>query len=207
MAETPESTIEAFLAAVAAKQPTPGGGAVAAICGALAAAIGEMVLNYSIGRKATPHLDPQLQPHLLSLTRARGMLLQLMVEDQEAFAAFTAAKKLPDDSAEKSKAVTDAQAACIAVPQAITATAVAILSVADAVVEISNRWLLSDLAVCCELAMAAARSGIHNVHANLGSVDADAARKLEGDCAAELRRAIELVQKTMPRIAATMKQA
>lgn len=201
------ASLSALLDSIAAKQPTPGGGAVAAVSGALAAAIGEMVLNYSIGRKATPHLDPQLRPHLESLTRARGVLLQLMVEDQEAFTAFTAAKKLPDDSAGKSKAVTDAQAACIAVPQAITATAVAILTVADAVVEISNRWLLSDLAVCCELAMAAARSGIHNVHANLGSVEAETRAKLETECAAELSRAIALVQKTMPRIHAIMKQA
>lgn len=204
---TSDAPLAEMLEAVAAKRPTPGGGAVAAICGSLAAAIGEMVLNYSIGRKATPHLDPQLKPHLDALTRARAMLLELMVEDQEAFAAFTEAKKLPDDDAMKPKAVTDAQAACIAVPQAIAAVGVAILGVADAVVEISNRWLLSDLAVCCELAMATVRSGIHNVHANLGSVDPTTREKLERESAAELSRAVSLVQKTMPRILNGMKQS
>ena len=199
-------TIDAFLAAVAAKRPTPGGGAVAAVCGALAAAIGEMVLNYSIGRKATPHLDPQLQPHLAALTRARSILLELMVEDQDAFAAFTSAKKLPDDDATKAKQIADAQQLCIAVPQAITATAIALLATADACVEISNRYLLSDLAVCCELAIAAARSGIHNVRANFGTLDAGQRATLDKWCDVELSRAVDLVRKTMPRITAAMAQ-
>ncbi len=43
------ASIAAFLNATAEKQPTPGGGAVAAVAGALACAIGEMVLNYSVG--------------------------------------------------------------------------------------------------------------------------------------------------------------
>src|SRR4051812_18812327 len=44
-------TIESFLAAAAAKQPAPGGGSVAALAGALAASMGEMVINYSLGKK------------------------------------------------------------------------------------------------------------------------------------------------------------
>ena len=45
------TSIDAFLSATAAKQPTPGGGSVAALAGALSSAIGEMVLSYSIGKK------------------------------------------------------------------------------------------------------------------------------------------------------------
>ena len=45
------TSIENFLEAAAAKQPTPGGGSVAALAGALAAAMGEMVLNYTLGRR------------------------------------------------------------------------------------------------------------------------------------------------------------
>ena len=45
------NTLADFLDATAARQPTPGGGAVTALAGVLAAAIGEMVLNYSVGKK------------------------------------------------------------------------------------------------------------------------------------------------------------
>ena len=41
-------TISAFLEATAARQPAPGGGSVTALVGALASAIGEMVLAYSV---------------------------------------------------------------------------------------------------------------------------------------------------------------
>ena len=44
------STIGSALEAIAAKQPTPGGGAVASLTAALAAATARMVLHYSLGK-------------------------------------------------------------------------------------------------------------------------------------------------------------
>ena len=57
-----KTSLSDFLDATAAKQPAPGGGSVTALCGALAAAIGEMVLNYSIGKKG-------LEAHRMSFAR------------------------------------------------------------------------------------------------------------------------------------------
>src|SRR3954454_25286857 len=91
-------TIDAFLTAAAAKQPTPGGGSVTALAGALAAAMGEMVLNYSVGKKSLAQFQPELQAGLRELGRARGLLLQLMEEDQVAYEALTAARKLPESN-------------------------------------------------------------------------------------------------------------
>ena len=53
-----------FLNAAAAKQPTPGGGSIAALAGALAASMGEMVLNYSIGKKSLAEHEPALRDAL-----------------------------------------------------------------------------------------------------------------------------------------------
>ena len=44
-------TCEEFAAKLASKEPVPGGGGVAALVGALGAALGSMVGNYSIGKK------------------------------------------------------------------------------------------------------------------------------------------------------------
>ena len=87
------NSVDDFLAALAAKQPAPGGGSVAALAGALAAAMGEMVLNYSIGKKDLAAHEPALREVLAGLTRARAMLLELLIEDQLAFEKLTAAKK------------------------------------------------------------------------------------------------------------------
>jgi len=75
-------TIAEFVAATAAKQPVPGGGSVAALVGALGAALGEMVVNYSIGKKYLEPFADELTAALAELTRARSVMLQLMNEDQ-----------------------------------------------------------------------------------------------------------------------------
>src|SRR6266576_6548785 len=99
----PNTTISDFLNATAAKQPTPGGGSVTALAGALAAAMGEMVLNYSVGKKDLAQHQPELKIGLAELTRARALLLGLMVEDQVAYEALTAARKLPPSSPTRQK--------------------------------------------------------------------------------------------------------
>src|SRR3954465_9938783 len=85
-----------FLNAAAAKQSTPGGGSVTALVGALAASMGEMTLNYSVGKKGLEAYQDELAPALQQLTKARELLIRLMEEDQGAFAAITAARKLPE---------------------------------------------------------------------------------------------------------------
>ena len=63
------TTIGDFLNAAAAKQPAPGGGSATALAGALAAAMGEMVLNYSVGKKSLAKFEPELKTSLAELTR------------------------------------------------------------------------------------------------------------------------------------------
>ena len=46
-----ERSIHAYLEALSAREPTPGGGSVAALVGALAAGLGVMVANFTLGRK------------------------------------------------------------------------------------------------------------------------------------------------------------
>jgi formiminotetrahydrofolate cyclodeaminase len=161
------ATIADFLTAAAAKQPTPGGGSIAALAGALAASMGEMVLNYSVGKKSLAEHEPVLREALAEMTRARALLLQLMVEDQVAYEALTAARKLPESSPSRQSDFDVALLASVRVPQAMGAAALAMLELADRLVDKVNAYLLSDLAVCCELSMATIRCAICNIRANL----------------------------------------
>jgi len=195
------NTIHDFLAATAAKQPAPGGGSVAALVGALAAAIGEMTLNYSVGRKANiPETEGILRQSLLELTRARALMLQLMTEDQAAYDLLTASRKMPDSS-EKTSQVNVSLLACIRIPQAMAACGLAVLEEVDKVWEISNLQLLSDLAVCAELAMATVRCGVYNVRANLPSLnDAQERQHFEEATEKLLVPATEIMKRNLPRI-------
>src|SRR5207237_1188503 len=80
---------------------------------------------------------------------------QLMVEDQSAYAALSATRKLPEGSPERQDRLPAALLASIRTPQAIAATAVAVLELCDRIAGFVNYYLLSDLAVCADLAMAA----------------------------------------------------
>lgn len=195
------TSINDFLTATAAKQPTPGGGSVAALAGAHSAAIGEMVLSYSIGKKDLIPFDAELKHAAHELQVAREVLLKLMVEDQEAYAELTDVRKLPLDSVDRSQRLPMAVMACIRCPQAVGATAVAILKLCDAVVEIVNPWLLSDLAVSADLAMATARAAMYNVRVNLSSIEKAADRKkIEDETEAMLQHAKVLIQHVGPLI-------
>ena len=182
------ATIADFTAAAAAKQPTPGGGAVTALAGALAATMGEMVLQYSVNKKDLVTHAAFNAEVLAEFTRARHALLELMAEDQAVFAALTAAKKAGGETQSFVEA-------CIAVPQAMGAMALAILDLARRVAPTSNRYLASDLAVCGELATAAVRAASHNVRANLGDVSAERRAELEADCERSVNLAVDHVRK------------
>jgi methenyltetrahydrofolate cyclohydrolase len=193
--------IEQFLSATAARQPTPGGGSVAALAGALSAAIGEMVLSYSIGKKDLAAHQDELKSVAHELQRARELLLQFMVEDQAGYEALTAIRKLLADSKERQEKFPAAVLACIRVPQAVGATAVAILELCDRVAEIVNPYLLSDLAVCADLAMATARGAMYNCRVNLVDVtDAEDRRSIEATMTKVLAHAGVLIQRVVPKI-------
>ena len=195
------TSIRDFLSAAAAKQPAPGGGSVAALAGALGAAMGEMVLNYSVGRKNLAAFEPELKSALVELARARELLLQLMAEDQAAYEALTAAKKLPADLPERQQQLDVALLACIRVPQALGATALAVLQLADRMVEKVNVYLLSDLAVCCELSMATVRCAVYNVRANLPDVtDPQDRKQVEATAQKLLDRALPVIGRAIPAI-------
>jgi formiminotetrahydrofolate cyclodeaminase len=188
---TQESKIAEFLTATAAAQPTPGGGSVVALCGALAAALGEMVVNYSIGKKQLEAHQADLQAGLAELARARQVLLQLMVEDQEAYAALSAVHKTRAEPA-----YTTALRACVMAPQATAATGVAILELCDKLYDKVNKKLLSDLAISAELAMAVVRGSMHNIRVNLFDVtNAEWRGRIEKDAATTMNHAAAIIQR------------
>ena len=195
------TTIQDFLNAAAAKQPAPGGGSVTALVGALAASMGEMVVNYTVDKKAYVANREELTAALEGLRRARLLMLKLMVEDQVAYTELTEARKLPEGSPQRDQRLPAALLASIRTPQAIAATAAAILGLCDRLVDISNHYLLSDLAVSADLAMATVRCAVYNVRVNLPDLhNPDERREAEAEMTQLLAHAGVLIQRVSPRI-------
>ncbi len=195
------TTLKAFLDAAAARQPAPGGGSATALTGALAAAMGQMVLAYSVDKKSLAEHADIHRTVLAEFANARQLLMNLMTEDQIAYETFSQLRKLPADDPRRRDQTPAALLACIRVPQTMAATTVALLKLCQQIADTANVYLLSDLAVCADLAMAATRCAIYNIRVNLKELDDPADRaRFERDSARLLNRAGELIQQVSRQI-------
>ena len=88
-------TVREFVTAVGARSAAPGGGSVAALLGALGAALGAMVGWLTYGRRKYEHLDASMRKNLPPLVEIQEQLLQAVDADADAFNDYVAALALP----------------------------------------------------------------------------------------------------------------
>ncbi|MFO0830250.1 MAG: cyclodeaminase/cyclohydrolase family protein [Phycisphaerales bacterium] len=161
--------VHQFLADLAAKQPTPGGGAVAGLCGALSSALAQMVVSYSLGKKSLAQHQHMLEDAARRLERARSIFLELADEDAEAYALLNEISRLPDTDPRRARDLPGATQAAVSVPMSVAAAAVDALRLLRALCGASNPHLRSDLAIAAVLAEATARAARWNVVINLST--------------------------------------
>ncbi|MBI5722932.1 MAG: cyclodeaminase/cyclohydrolase family protein [Planctomycetes bacterium] len=187
-------SVRDFAAAVAAKTPTPGGGSVAGVVGALGVALGEMALNFTIGKKAFAQ-HAEFHSHAAErLKRARTMFEQLVADDVAAYGLYAETSKRPD-GAEKDQAMQLALAAAVNVPRQAAKLAVAVMEDLLGLADKCNKYLLSDLKAGAVLAMAAIMLSDYNVRINVPQLaDAQAAADVSQASTADIKRAGELME-------------
>ena len=172
-------TVSQFLDRLADRTPTPGGGSVAALAGALACALAHMVAAYSSrAGDQTAAIGRRLQ-------NADRMLRTLLTEDIAAYQALSAAtaEAKADPRAEARRQTALLTAALV--PLEIAATATTALAAVDELKSLANKALLSDLAAAAVVGEACVQAARGFVRVNLGQVT-DAARQREP--AAEIER-------------------
>jgi methenyltetrahydrofolate cyclohydrolase len=164
-----------FVADTALRSPTPGGGSVAAVVGAMGAALGRMALAYTAGKPAFAAHEERLRRALAELQQASDGLMQLMREDMIAYEEYAAARKSGD--AGRQRAALDR---ATAVPMELIALAGAVGVRLDEVKACTNPQLLSDLQAAAILTTAAARTAALSAMANLAALaDRKEAERLE----------------------------
>ncbi|MEO1008070.1 MAG: cyclodeaminase/cyclohydrolase family protein [Planctomycetota bacterium] len=162
-------TIEGFLGSLAHRSPAPGGGATAAVAGALAAAQASMVVAYSRGKKSlADHAAAHAEIEAI-LERARADLMDLADADAIAYAEMNRLQRLPDGDPERNR-LPEAARACVDVPVRVQEACAAMLDAGGRLAPIANRWLLSDLAIAAMLAEATVRCSDRNIRVNAGDL-------------------------------------
>ncbi|MGI6870507.1 cyclodeaminase/cyclohydrolase family protein [Amycolatopsis sp. 3B14] len=189
------STLEAFLDALAARVPAPGGGATAALHAAQGAALVAMVARYSDGEKYRQDADAIAQIRA-NADDLRALALALAEKDAAAFQAVTRAYALPKsterEKVARSRAIGAALVEAGRVPARVIAVAKQIVNLTERLQPIGNRNVISDVAAAADAARAALSTARVNVEINLSGIG-------EGPARDELTAAIATVDQAIAR--------
>lgn len=93
--------INDFLQRLSDKSPTPGGGSVAALNGALGASLSSMVINNTLSKKQYSRYADLMQELLTEIIQIQNELTINIQRDAEAFASITNAMSLPSNTTEE----------------------------------------------------------------------------------------------------------
>lgn len=183
LAEVMSESIGDFIARVASAEPVPGGGSVAALAGALGAALGQMAIEITKGKKAFQEHASRYSAALEKLASERATLLQLVEADAAAYRKVMEAYKLPKESARRDSLIQEALIYATEVPNRTAATAVEALSVLHELQGIIHPNVDSDFQVGLQMLRSAIHGGIANIRINIKDIKDENVRKRYEDLA------------------------
>jgi len=194
-------TLAEFTAKLASAEPVPGGGSASAIAGSLAASLLAMVARLSLDRPKYEPYRATNERALQAAEAARSRLMQLADEDAVAYAAFSAARKLPHETPEQEAArVTATETAAKAaseIPLECVRECARLLEEIEAASGRSNLNAASDLEVAGRLSAAAAHGAGANVMINLPMVGDE---RYAGGTKVELNELLRDIDRTLARV-------
>ncbi|MBA3340569.1 MAG: glutamate formimidoyltransferase [Gemmatimonadaceae bacterium] len=171
---TAASSTNDFLAAVASSDPVPGGGSVAAYAGALAASLIRMVAGLTIGRKKYVAVEAEMAVVAANAERLAKSLRELVDRDAAAYAAVSAAYKMPKDTSDavaaRDHAITDALFGAAEVPLDTARLCAESAELAAVVATKGNSNAMTDAGLAALLAEAGAKGAAYNVLVNVNSL-------------------------------------
>jgi len=180
-----KSVVE-FVDVTASKEPVPGGGSVAALSGAIAAALGEMVANLTIGKKKYVEVEEEMKEIAEVMAGKRKDFIDFVDEDACSFddvmKAFKMPKETDEEKAARTAKIQEGTKYAASVPLKVAKAAYGIMDMCEAVVVKGNKSAVTDGAVAAMMARTAVLSALYNTKINLGSIkDEDFVAKMTAE--------------------------
>jgi len=196
-------SLRAFADELSMDSPTPGGGSVAAYCGALSAALSSMVSNLTVGKKGYEDVGAEMASVAVTAQALKDDLLGAVDRDTLAFnkvmEALRLPKTTPEQAREKEAALEEATKEATLVPLEVLEKSVEAVRLAKAVASRGFKSSASDAGVGGLAGAAAGEGAYYNVLINLpGIKDGQFRTKVREQAAkrkAELDRLVVAIRK------------
>lgn len=183
--------LDQFVVATASGEPVPGGGSISALCGSLAAALGEMVANLTIGKKKYIEVQPEMEKIVEKLKPAVDLLLRGVDLDSDAYDRVFAAYKLPketeEEKAARNEAIQQALKHAATVPFTMARITATVVPDLYTVAEKGNQNAITDAYVATLCARTAILGACANVRINLTSIK-------DGEFVEEMTKDVETLE-------------
>lgn len=186
-----DNSIEEFLAKTASKDPVPGGGSVAAFCGATACALASMVASLTVDNPKYREASMEMKDLVNTSSEHIGFFTEQMDADAHAFNRVIEAYRMPKSNEEQKddrvRAIQQSLKQAAEVPMAVAEKAFGTMKMIETVVKKGNRQAVTDGAIAAMMARTAVLAALYNVEINLKSIKDDGYRERMESRVEELR--------------------
>jgi formiminotetrahydrofolate cyclodeaminase len=169
-----DMTIKEFLEKTASSDPAPGGGSVAALCGALACALNSMVASLTVNNKEYAEVCGEMKQMMEAGSGLMEFFVAQMDADAEAFNGVMDAYRMPKTSererAARSEAIQQGLRKAAEVPMGVAEKALEVMDMIETAVGKGNRHAVTDGAIAAMLARTAVLAALYNTEINLASI-------------------------------------
>lgn len=189
---------EKFISELSSDSPTPGGGSVAALSGALGSALTAMVARLTIKKTdIEPEFKKELEEIVAKADNATTRFMKFVVEDAAAYENVLQAFKMPKNTDEekeaRSIAIQEAFKHAAEVPMYVVELANEILLLTRILVDKGSESAISDSAVAVSMLGSAIRGGRLNVEINLKYVKDESFTDTHSDRLAEIKNNVDRI--------------
>jgi len=189
--------------------PTPGGGSVAALSGALGSALSSMVANLTYGKKEYRKANRRMKNLALQAQVLKDEFIDLIEKDAEAFnnvmSAMRLKKKTEEEKKKRDEAIEEATKKATLVPLEIMKKSERILDLAAIAEKKGNQNSVSDAGVAAIMADAACEGGYLNVIINLGNIkDEEFKKSIKAEVDGLLKRVKSKAKRIIKRVIAKL---
>lgn len=185
-------SISEFTEALASKTSVPGGGGAAALAGSIGIALGDMVGEFTVGKKKYVTVEPEIREMMEKAQNLRLQLLACIEKDAIAFEPLSKAYGIPKDDPQRDEIMEKCLWDAAQVPMEILRLCCQAIDVISVFAEKGSVIVLSDAACGAAICRGALQSAAVNVRINTRSMkNREAAEALN----AEVEERLEVYSK------------